>query len=203
MVTLLGQMASKLAAGFQAVKTGFSESLYKYLFWIVFPGCWRSGSLPLWSSRSIYIAEWGTSKFLGVMSYLCLPQNPPSCSKSLRECRKGKELQFGVRAAPSMSYFSVQCQAGIPCVVLQARCYLGNFALFLWGRVLWASNVTLAPYLLRLCSYAFNHLALLDKWLLRIFPQNLRTCSPSRFLAAGYLWNVLRRQDREGHTNLP
>lgn len=45
----LGRWQASLLQGFRPWRLAFLNAC-KYPFWIVFPGCWRSWSLPLWSS---------------------------------------------------------------------------------------------------------------------------------------------------------
>lgn len=154
----------------------------KYPFWMVFPGSWRCWSLPLWSWGCSYTAEWGMSKSLGGMSYLCLPHTLLA-QQFLQGKRAGNSalvlelhLQWVISvlgwdslcSTPSSRLFRNLCSVSLGEGAVQESCSLSKQCDF---------SSLLAKALQ--CSFAFNHLVLLDKWLLRIFPQNLRKCSAS------------------------
>lgn len=71
-------------------------------------------------------------------------------------------------STPSSRLFRNLCSVSLGEVAVQERCSLSKQC---------DCSSLLAKALQ--CSFAFNHLVLLDKWLLRIFPQNLRKCSAS------------------------
>lgn len=94
----LGRWQAILLQGFRPWRLGFLKSC-KYPLWLVFPGCWRSWESPFVILRLYLRSRARYSKVSRWCVLSVLSTHPPTCSNSLRECRKSRKRSFGVRAA--------------------------------------------------------------------------------------------------------